>query len=92
MKKANFILTYDISDEKRLRKILKIAEKEALRIQLSVYYCPDITMLELSVIVQKIVEIMDENEDDLRIYRIKKGSISFMSAIDLDNYELFIRS
>lgn len=91
MKKANFIISYDISDERRLRKISKLVEKSSLRIQLSIYYCPDFTFLELSSLVKKIVEIMDENEDDFRIYKIKKGAISFMSAIDLDNYELYIK-
>ena len=37
MKTYNFVISYDISDDKRLRKAAKILEKEAMRFQYSVY-------------------------------------------------------
>jgi CRISPR-associated endonuclease Cas2 len=34
----SFVIAYDIKDDKRLRKIAKFMEKEAIRIQLSVFF------------------------------------------------------
>ena len=38
MKKMNFVITYDISDNKRLRKVALFLEKNAIRIEYSVFF------------------------------------------------------
>lgn len=89
MYKTNFIITYDISCEKRLRKIAKLLEKNALRIQKSVYLYKGATKENLYDLLQNVLELLNEKEDDLRVYKIKKGSINLQNAIDLDYPEIF---
>ena len=38
MKKFNFLICYDISDEKRLAKVAKELEKVSIRIQKSIFF------------------------------------------------------
>jgi len=89
-KRASFIITYDISDEKRLAKIAKTTEKEAFRVQRSIYLYPDATIQELSALLKKIVDLMHEKRDDVRVYKLLKGNIFLGSAIDLDNPDIFL--
>jgi len=89
MYKTDFILTYDIADEKRLAKIGRYMEKNALRIQKSVYLCKQVSKETLYEILQNIVEIFDSQKDDVRVYKIKKGSISLNSAIDIEKATIF---
>lgn len=89
MYKADFILTYDIANEKRLAKIGRLMEKNALRIQRSVYLCQKVSKEDLYEILQQISEILDSQKDDLRVYKIKKGSINLNSAIDIEKATIF---
>ncbi len=90
MKQYNFILAYDIADSKRLRKIAKIVEKEAIRIQFSIFLLPKFTKPELLELLDKILKIYNENEDDIRIYKIKNKGINIASGVDLDQPFNFI--
>ncbi len=90
MRKKDFLICYDISDEKRLRKIAKIIEQEAMRIQRSVYFYEQVNKKELDVLIKTILEVLDEKLDDLRIYTIKNKGISLGKAIDLNNSLILI--
>jgi len=89
MYKTDFILTYDNSDKKRLAKIGKYMEKNALRIQKSVYLCKQFSKENLYEVLQYLAEIINSSEDDIRVYKIKKGSINLNSAIDIDKATIF---
>jgi len=89
MSKKNFLICYDIADEKRVGKIGKLVEKNALRIQRSVYFYEQVSKEELTVLIEKVLVILDEEADDLRVYTIKNNGISFGEAIDLDNPLIF---
>ena len=91
MQRANFLIAYDISDEKRLAKIARAMEREAFRIQRSVYLYPDATIKEIVPLLKKVVSLMQEQKDDLRVYKIKKGSIALQSGIDLDDPYVFCK-
>jgi len=90
MRKKDFLICYDISDKKRLSKIGKLMEENTIRIQRSVYFYERVTKKELKVLVQKVLEILDEKADDLRIYTIKDKGISLGSATDLNNPFIFV--
>ena len=77
MKKIDFIIAYDIRDDKRLRKMAKLLENEALRVQFSVFYikCDKKKLFE---IIDKIKKIIDEEEDDVRIYKINLSKTLFL--------------
>lgn len=89
MKTHDFIIAYDIADPKRLRKIAKILEKKALRIQYSIYILYDATEQEAINLVRSLDKIYNEKEDDIRIYKIKNYGLHFGSALDLNNPLIF---
>ena len=84
MKKFNFLVCYDIADVKRLRKIAKILEALAMRIQKSIFYYMDATSEDIKKLVKILNETIDHKEDDIRIYKIDiYSSINLESAINL---------
>jgi len=85
MRRYDFIITYDISDPKRLKKIAKLIEKDALRIQYSVYILYEATKEEVTALLEQVCKIYDEKYDDIRVYKIKQRGIHMGAAIDLDN-------
>ncbi len=67
----------------------KLIEKNALRIQRSVYFYEKVTKKEVISLVKNILKILDEKEDDLRIYTIKHKGIALAGAVDLKNPLIF---
>ncbi len=87
--KKDFLICYDIADEKRVGKVGKLVEKSAMRIQRSVYFYEQVTQEELTVLLEKILTILDEEADDLRVYVVKNKGIHLGEAIDLNNPLIF---
>jgi CRISPR-associated protein Cas2 len=87
--KQDFLICYDIADEKRVGKIGKLVEKNALRIQRSVYFYEQVSKEELTLLCEKVLSILDEEADDLRVYLIKNKGIHFGEAVDLHNPLIF---
>ncbi|WP_434580262.1 CRISPR-associated endonuclease Cas2 [Sulfurimonas sp. NW15] len=84
MKKFNALVCYDIADSKRLAKVAKVLEKVSIRIQKSIFYLMDTTTNEIKEIAKILEEIIDEEYDDVRIYKVdKSSSLHLKSAIDL---------
>jgi len=90
MKRFDFMIGYDIASVKRLPKVARLLEKVALRVQYSLFLYPNVTKEELEHLVGKLLELIDEKEDDVRIYQIStKRSLHLKSAIDLANPTIF---
>jgi len=86
MRKFDFVICYDISCPKRLSHIAKYLESNGIRIQKSIFLYSQISKEVLSQIVDKIILIIDNDSDDVRVYQIDiSRSISINSAIDLSN-------
>ncbi len=85
MKKADYLICYDISDAKRLRHLTKELCKAAIRIQYSVFFMPSASQDDLFVIIDTIDEIIDPFEDDVRIYTVLGVGIRLGQAIDLSD-------
>jgi len=84
MKKFNALICYDIADPKRLAKIAKNLEKVSIRIQKSIFYYMGATVNDIKEIVKIIEEIIDEQKDDIRIYKVDKNlSINMQHGINL---------
>ena len=66
---ANYLVCYDIRDEKRLVKVFKTMKKRGLHIQYSVFYCR-LTWRELIELKEKLSNLIDERKDDVRVYPI----------------------
>ena len=81
----DFIVSYDISDSKRLAKIAKLMEKCAIRIQKSVFLLKA-TKCELEELIFNIKNIINEEIDDVRIYKVNTHkSLHLAMATDLQN-------
>jgi len=84
MKKFNFLICYDIADKKRLSKVAKTLEKVSIRIQKSIFYYMDSSQDDIKATMKKLEEIINQEEDDIRIYKVdKNSSINLNSAINL---------
>jgi len=91
MKKFDFLIGYDISSPKRLRKLAKLLDSEAIRIQFSLFLYPKQDKKSLKILIDKIVKIIDQSEDDVRVYRIDIArSIHLMSGVDLQYPKVYI--
>ncbi len=68
------IVTYDVSTEtaagrKRLRRVAKVCEASGQRVQKSVFEC-QIDEMKLEALERALLEEINEDEDNLRFYRI----------------------
>lgn len=64
MARRRYIITYDISDSKRLRGVAKTLEGYGVRLQFSVFECLLDTM-RLSKAKSALAEIIDSSEDQV---------------------------
>jgi CRISPR-associated protein Cas2 len=65
--KTKYLVCYDIRDEKRLNRVYKFLRGYCLHIQYSVFY-GIFDWEELMDLKNKLNELIDEYEDDIRIY------------------------
>lgn len=89
-KRADYIITYDISNHKRLGRLARRLEKIAIRIQYSVFFAPEVSKEDLFMIIDTINSIIDDTEDDVRIYTMVSAGIAIGKAIDLEEPMLFM--
>lgn len=65
--KANYLICYDIADDRRLARTFRFLKQNGIHIQYSVFYCK-LTWEELLKIKMTLKDIIDEKFDDIRIY------------------------
>ncbi len=70
------LVTYDVSTEdragrRRLRKVAKVCEAHGRRVQYSVFEC-SLDAAQHELFVHKLQEIIDEEHDSLRLYRLRR--------------------
>ena len=90
MQNKDYLICYDIRHSKRLSKLARYLEKEAIRIQYSIFFLPFCNKDRLYKISQEIVDIINNENDDVRIYEIKNYGINLGSAYDLRKINIFI--
>lgn len=64
-----YLLTYDISDDKRRLKIAKLMESVGERVQGSVFEAY-LTSQELEKLLKRVAKVLAVKEDSLRIYQL----------------------
>jgi len=69
--KQRFIIAYDISHPKRLRRVARIMEKHAIRSQKSVFQFYG-TGDELLAVVNELREVIDHEEDLVQAWGVKQ--------------------
>lgn len=65
--KTNYLVCYDIKDDKRLRRVFSLTKQCGIHLQYSVFYCR-FTWVELQKFKSNLAEIINKKEDDIRIY------------------------
>lgn len=65
--KTNYLVCYDIKDDKRLRRVFSLTKQYGIHLQYSVFYCR-FTWVELQKFKSNLAEIINKKEDDIRIY------------------------
>ena len=65
--KANYLVCYDITAPRRLARVYKFIKGRGLHIQYSVFHC-SLTWPNLLELKEKLSCLIDEEEDDIRIY------------------------
>jgi CRISPR-associated protein Cas2 len=69
-----WVVCYDIPDDKRRRKVVKIMEGAGRRVQYSVFEC-EIDSGRLERLKRDLALAIDEEEDDVRFYPLNEGDI-----------------
>lgn len=64
---TKYLVCYDIAAPKRLVRIYRFLKDRGLHLQFSVFLCA-LTWPELSAIKSGLSDLIDEAEDDIRIY------------------------
>ncbi len=64
MNRINYIVTYDICDPKRLRKVFRACKDYGLHLQLSVFEC-DLTAAEKIDFESRLLALIDRNDDQV---------------------------
>jgi len=81
---ADFLVAYDIKDNKRLAKFARRMERVGVRIEYSIFFVPSITKEEMSEIAIELNKLL-EDEDDVRIYKVTDYGIALGAADPLDD-------
>ncbi len=90
--KANYLVCYDIRDPRRLTRVYKLLKGIGLHIQYSVFHC-SLSWPNLLELKEKLKELIDENDDDIRIYPLpSEEKVTVMGCGDRvpDGVEIFI--
>jgi len=90
--KANYLVCYDIAEPRRLAKVYKFIKGKGLHIQYSVFHC-SLTWPNLLELKDKLNSLINEKEDDLRIYPLpKEEKVIVMGCGDRvpDGVEIFM--
>jgi CRISPR-associated protein Cas2 len=75
------LVSYDVrtstpAGERRLRRVAQACVDYGQRVQKSVFECV-VTASQLEVLRRRLLEELDEKEDNLRLYRLPEGKEGF---------------
>lgn len=87
------IVTYDVNTmtpkgKKRLRKVAGACEDFGQRVQFSVFEC-SVNEMQLEVLKSRLLDLINDKEDSLRIYYLAGDRSSCVDAYGLDKYQDF---
>lgn len=90
--KANYLICYDISAPKRLSRLYRFMKGRGIHLQYSVFHC-SLTWQQLLQLNEKLSWLIDEEEDDVRIYPLpSNGKVVVMGCGDRvpEGVEIFV--
>ena len=76
------LVAYDVSTEtpagvRRLRRVAQICVGHGQRVQKSVFEC-SLTDVQLEVMLFRLLQIIDDKEDSLRVYRLREPRTRYL--------------
>lgn len=77
-----FLVTYDISSPKRLRRVARLMEKYGGRAQKSVFEC-DISNERLLQLQKKVKKVINIEKDSVRFYYLCQNCISKIDSMGI---------
>lgn len=89
----NVLVTYDVNTEtkagrRRLRQVAVICKDYGQRVQYSVFEC-QVTEAQLEALRARLLKTIDEQQDSLRIYRLRGPREDAVESYGLDDYVSF---
>jgi CRISPR-associated protein Cas2 len=70
--RTRYVVCYDVADPRRLVRVCRLMKDWGAHLQLSVFLC-SLTWKELGQLKRWLAELIDEREDDVRIYPLPAG-------------------
>lgn len=70
--KAEYLVCYDIANPRRLGRVYKFMAGKGRHLQYSVFLC-SMTWQELQMMKIKLGDLIEDEEDDIRIYPLPSG-------------------
>ena len=61
------VVSYDITDDRRRNRVMKVLEGHGRRVQFSVFEC-DLRPEVLEKLVRRLRQLIDADQDDVRVY------------------------
>lgn len=66
---ANWLVTYDIADPRRLARLFKFLKKQGIPVQYSVFLV-EASAAKMGNLIVQMAKLVDEEADDVRAYRL----------------------
>jgi len=84
----NVLVAYDVATEspegrRRLRKVAQACQNFGQRVQKSVFEC-SVNEMQFEELVRRLVEIIDEKKDSLRLYRLVEPKEKYVQVFGVD--------
>lgn len=76
------IISYDVVDDKRRTKVMKLLKGYGVRVQYSVFEC-DITAVQLSGVERELRGIIDMNTDSVRCYLLDAEAVRRIKIVGI---------
>lgn len=70
----NYLIAYDVKDNKKRKKIADVLEGFGFRVNYSVFEC-EVNKTKLKHLIAKIEEHVDKKQDSVRFYHICKNCL-----------------
>ncbi|WP_030008340.1 CRISPR-associated endonuclease Cas2 [Picosynechococcus sp. NKBG042902] len=70
-----WLLCYDVADNKRRQKLVRLLEQRCLRVQYSVFECPLEEKTLRRLLEERWLPTLNLNQDSLRIYPLDQNAI-----------------
>ncbi len=70
-----FLICFDISDNKIRYRVVKALKGHGVRVQKSVFECPDMTEKGFLKLKRRLEGLIDETTDTIRYYRLCRSCI-----------------